>query len=385
MAWYQEKSRNTYVGVYKNERDLRKDIEEAAKFGWVPQQMAGTSGHINVGRTVAPAVLTGGFSLLLGASRSKDKHTVTFLRDDRWMASQRIQDASRTLEEQRAKLSASFKDLGLRSGEFERELEAARKEPRPASEEREHELAKSVKKMFQAAERAQRERQACLAAASSLNDALRSASKVGAVLPNLGVDLDGTMMSLRAEISRQTPRLQQQRQLDEVQDGVVRAAKDWTEASQDTAKSEARLTEVESELAKARAMASTGASGKIDKLNKAVASLEEKVLRARAEVDKRRADLDERLRRLEGGVASVGNIVVALSEDPSRDGELSAPAAPAFEATPVTDSGQKGETRTSPDVNDRLALLEKLAELHKAGVLTDEEFQAKKADILEQI
>lgn len=59
----------------------RKAEAEAAiltKHSYEIQAQSGTGGHINVGRTVAPAVLTGGLSLLFGASRSKDRLTVTF-------------------------------------------------------------------------------------------------------------------------------------------------------------------------------------------------------------------------------------------------------------------------------------------------------------------
>ena len=41
--------------------------------------------------------------------------------------------------------------------------------------------------------------------------------------------------------------------------------------------------------------------------------------------------------------------------------------------------------QTSPSVNDNIDALEKLARLHQQGVLTDEEFEQKKKDILEKM
>lgn len=104
MAWYNDKDRTTYVGTYKDEKSMRKEVEETSKHGSVPQSTAGVGGHINVGRTVAPAVFTGGLSLLLGASRSKDKTTITFVRDDRWIARSRYDAALKQFNETDKKL-----------------------------------------------------------------------------------------------------------------------------------------------------------------------------------------------------------------------------------------------------------------------------------------
>ncbi|GHO77241.1 hypothetical protein KSD_50120 [Ktedonobacter sp. SOSP1-85] len=77
--WYEDPNLKVHVETYKSERELKKGVEVAGRHGWVPQ-VDGMKGHINVGRTMTAAALTGGFSLLLGASRTKDKWTVTFVR-----------------------------------------------------------------------------------------------------------------------------------------------------------------------------------------------------------------------------------------------------------------------------------------------------------------
>ena len=85
-AWYDDKNTLTYVAIYKKEKDAAKEADEAAKKGWMPQGSTATDGHINVGRTVTGAVLTGGLSLLIGGSRSKGTFTITYVRTPDWLA-----------------------------------------------------------------------------------------------------------------------------------------------------------------------------------------------------------------------------------------------------------------------------------------------------------
>lgn len=56
--------------------------------------------------------------------------------------------------------------------------------------------------------------------------------------------------------------------------------------------------------------------------------------------------------------------------------ELQRRRAPAADSPAVSDSARS---------DDPLVVLERLAELHRAGALTDEEFAAKKADLLGKI
>ena len=85
MAWYDDKNKLSYVASYKNDKDATKEADKAAKRGWMPQGATATDGHINVGRTVTGAVLTGGLSLLIGGSRSKGKVTITYVRTPDWL------------------------------------------------------------------------------------------------------------------------------------------------------------------------------------------------------------------------------------------------------------------------------------------------------------
>ena len=105
MAWYDDKGRATYVATYKDEKSMQRDVEAAAKRGWLVQGTAGVGGHINVGKTAARVALTGELGLLFGASRSKDKITITFVRDEAWLARSGVEEASHTYEERERKLA----------------------------------------------------------------------------------------------------------------------------------------------------------------------------------------------------------------------------------------------------------------------------------------
>jgi hypothetical protein len=86
MAWYDDNQKLSHVATYKNDKDAAKEADKAAKKGWMPQGATATDGHINLGRTVTGAVLTGGLTLLLGGSRSKGKITLTYVRTPEWLA-----------------------------------------------------------------------------------------------------------------------------------------------------------------------------------------------------------------------------------------------------------------------------------------------------------
>ena len=75
-------TKKVVVRVYKgNEtRRMESEIAELIGHGYAIASQTGTGSHVNVGRTVTGAVLTGGLSLLFGASRSNDKITMTFVR-----------------------------------------------------------------------------------------------------------------------------------------------------------------------------------------------------------------------------------------------------------------------------------------------------------------
>lgn len=68
------------VRTYKEDeiKQMERDIETAARYGWTAEQVGSTSGHINVGRT-ALRVATG-IGLIFGASRTKGNIVIKFTR-----------------------------------------------------------------------------------------------------------------------------------------------------------------------------------------------------------------------------------------------------------------------------------------------------------------
>ena len=75
-------SKRIVVRVYNADENgrMEREMAELLEHGYQIQASAGTGSHVNVGRTVTAAVLTGGLSLLFGASRSKQKVTMTFVK-----------------------------------------------------------------------------------------------------------------------------------------------------------------------------------------------------------------------------------------------------------------------------------------------------------------
>jgi hypothetical protein len=64
--WYYNASNMSHVETYTNEKKMRRDVENAAKHGWVPQTSAGTAGHVHLGRKIGAGLLFGPAGLLFG-------------------------------------------------------------------------------------------------------------------------------------------------------------------------------------------------------------------------------------------------------------------------------------------------------------------------------
>lgn len=70
----------TQIKEYRTAQEFEADVARMQAGGWRLEDQIAQTGHINVGRTATGMVLTGGLSLLLGASRTHDKITVTWVR-----------------------------------------------------------------------------------------------------------------------------------------------------------------------------------------------------------------------------------------------------------------------------------------------------------------
>jgi hypothetical protein len=80
LKWYEIESLKVAVRSYRDTVEASLEANAAASYGWTVQSVATSDGHVNVGRTVTGAVLTGGLSLLVGGSRTKGSVTITFVR-----------------------------------------------------------------------------------------------------------------------------------------------------------------------------------------------------------------------------------------------------------------------------------------------------------------
>lgn len=111
MAWYDDKNRTTYVVTYEDEKSMAKELEAAAKQGWTVEGTPATEATYNVGRTATATLLTGGLRLLAGTSRSKDKLTITYVRDEKLTARQVAAEATKRLADQEDRYDKALQHL----------------------------------------------------------------------------------------------------------------------------------------------------------------------------------------------------------------------------------------------------------------------------------
>lgn len=83
--WHDDDTLLNHIETYNSVDKASKGEDEATKKGGTPTGTSATDGHINLGRTVAGAILTGGLSVLAGGSRSEGKVTVSYARTPEWL------------------------------------------------------------------------------------------------------------------------------------------------------------------------------------------------------------------------------------------------------------------------------------------------------------
>ncbi len=64
------------------EGNMDKHLETMLENGWDVINSTGLRGHVMVGSTLRRAALTGGLSLLFGASRTRPEITITYRKDE---------------------------------------------------------------------------------------------------------------------------------------------------------------------------------------------------------------------------------------------------------------------------------------------------------------
>lgn len=83
--WYHNIQVMTHVATYTNQKQMQKEVEASAHFGWMPQNTAAQNGKFSAGKALAGGVSLGPVGLLAGAVGNKDKITITFVRTPQWI------------------------------------------------------------------------------------------------------------------------------------------------------------------------------------------------------------------------------------------------------------------------------------------------------------
>ena len=78
--WYHNPGISTHVETYTDQKKMQREVEEAGKYGWMPQGADGRNGKFSAGKAIAGGVLLGPVGLLAGAVGNKDTYTVTLVR-----------------------------------------------------------------------------------------------------------------------------------------------------------------------------------------------------------------------------------------------------------------------------------------------------------------
>lgn len=76
--WSAPSSARTYRNDDRGRKQLEEEVRIFGRHGYTPTASSATEGHVNIGRTVAGASLTGGLTLLFGGSRTGGVVIVTY-------------------------------------------------------------------------------------------------------------------------------------------------------------------------------------------------------------------------------------------------------------------------------------------------------------------
>jgi hypothetical protein len=120
VAWYEDESRLSYVATFDNSKKASDEANRAARKGWMPQGTAATDGHVNVGRTTLKVLTLGLPFLITGASRSKGKVTLTFVRTPEWLSVRQARDVARQRAAEAGEQTKRELDVTRRAADIQR-------------------------------------------------------------------------------------------------------------------------------------------------------------------------------------------------------------------------------------------------------------------------
>ena len=212
MAWYDDNKRMTYVATYKNDKEMRKDVEQAAKHGFVPQHQTGQS--------AMEGGLIGAFGVTLGSATTRHSFTLSYVRDPRWLVRQRLEEVRKPLAKLERAATNARGDASQRALEVERLL-AAQVALTAVDGSGESQLLKAFQQLSRARTDAQKKLE-------SFRVALDSAWVAEDAATNIGVSLDSTPyprdmgVQLRAEMHSHAQRNELESRLARAQEELVR-------------------------------------------------------------------------------------------------------------------------------------------------------------------
>ncbi|MCL4535313.1 MAG: hypothetical protein M1370_09180 [Bacteroidetes bacterium] len=286
MAWYDDKNRATYAATYKDEKSLRKELEEVTKHGWMIQDTSSVGSHINVGRTVTGAVLTGGISLLFGASRSKKEVTVVFVRDPRWVAQRQIDEAVKPLKDRQSDYDKAVAELGKERNQFKARLATAGQGQSLNRYSLEMEVSKALGRLIDAQKKVIKQRDQLLDVITPALVVYNNAVSLGASLPKLPTRLDSEVSRLTSEAERDDHLLEGEIHVRQVQENLVQAAHSWREASEKLSDAQRRLAYADRQIANARQLTDSVPPEQADRAAKKLAEAEQERAKRFADVEK---------------------------------------------------------------------------------------------------
>lgn len=84
--WFADDRQRSHIGVYTDMQTAQHDLEAAVAHGWMIQGQSTTAGKVSAAKIIVGGILLGPLGALLGAGRSKDTITLTFVRTPEWLA-----------------------------------------------------------------------------------------------------------------------------------------------------------------------------------------------------------------------------------------------------------------------------------------------------------
>lgn len=303
MAWYDDRTRVSYVAKYKNEKAIRRDLEQAMRRGWRLQDTSQVGGHLNLGRTAAGVMLTGGLALLAGGSRTKGSHTVVFVRDELWLVRAEVEEAHERVLVASARVDRTDSHTDAGCDRVTRCWRTAKEPDWAPHEETEKALREALQELTKSRRVSVRMRDALIQEVSGARKAQKAASAAGVSMGGPGHSIVEAYAELKSEQSLEQLDIEAETAAVAEQIAVEHASKMWEKLDKRHAQAVQRKTDAEQRLAneadRVRQLPNEGQQADERKLQ----SLREQVERYSFELERADTELAEAEERLDELVA----------------------------------------------------------------------------------